>query len=496
MVGSSATTTSAPSISIGTGTSSTCAALISSSTTGTSVVAPSAPPPEIVAPAAAATSSNPQEISAAANNSNTSTLLNTAAPPPFAAPTSIAASVAASPTPQQQPPSGTAIPPLACPATSTTATTSTTASTPHNDNSNGASGGCTAGAGSNGKGAPAAPRAVDLSDLSPPPAISPLPARRAAGFPPPLPGVVLDLNVSEQSNIANQYYTRDVFLALRFSNPWSSGVRVFTAKAQASRALNGNRLTCSESSWMAQQMKQKWDTHTEDDVQIVRKVKAILNKISDQTFDKLSEDIINTGIYKPQSVEALMTEVFDKVTTQHHFIDLYTRLCVRLCEHFSSDETKAKLEEMGVPANKSFRHALLNCAQTYFEENLRPEEGILGAKVKDEAACERELKYKTKLIGNVKFIAKLLIHRLLAVKLFIPITQELRREGSVIALECLAVLLSISGEFLETFAQYRAYLDDLFENCLRANMTDKANPNRLRCLLMDVVDKRRNKWRN
>ena len=91
---------------------------------------------------------------------------------------------------------------------------------------------------------------------------------------------------------------------------------------------------------------EKWDKETEDDVMIVRKIKSSLNKLSDATFDKLSEEILNSGICKPYHIEALMSEVFEKVTTQHHFCDLYTRLCNRLCEHFNAEDSR-KLEEWG-----------------------------------------------------------------------------------------------------------------------------------------------------
>ncbi len=41
----------------------------------------------------------------------------------------------------------------------------------------------------------------------------------------------------------------------------------------------------------------------------------------------------------------------------------------------------------------SFKRALLNQTQQFFEENLIPPEGVLNASVKNEEAIEKEMKY-------------------------------------------------------------------------------------------------------
>ena len=84
---------------------------------------------------------------------------------------------------------------------------------------------------------------------------------------------------------------------------------------------------------------------------------------------------------------------------------------------------------------------LLNQTQTFFEDNVTPPEGILEAKVDDGAAREKEIKYKNKLIGNMKFIGNLLKYRILANRLLLNICQTLLEQDTPITIECLCVLV-------------------------------------------------------
>lgn len=57
-----------------------------------------------------------------------------------------------------------------------------------------------------------------------------------------------------------------------------------------------------------------------EDAVIIRKMKGILNKLTEAKFDKLYADLLQSGIKTSVHFECLMKEVFDKAVTQHHFI--------------------------------------------------------------------------------------------------------------------------------------------------------------------------------
>jgi hypothetical protein len=96
-------------------------------------------------------------------------------------------------------------------------------------------------------------------------------------------------------------------------------------------------------------------------------MKLILNKLTIERFDLLYEQLIECGISSSSHVEILMREVFEKATTQHHFIGMYAQLCQRLHEWF----TKTNREGANSP-QPTFKKILLNQCQQSFELQLRP----------------------------------------------------------------------------------------------------------------------------
>merc|ERR1719487_174364 len=94
-------------------------------------------------------------------------------------------------------------------------------------------------------------------------------------------------------------------------------------------------------------------------------MKSILNKLTIERFAPLYQKLVACGIQKTLHLEALIHEVFEKATTQHHFINMYADLCALLHVHFAehpiTDDPKM-----------SFKKILLNGCQAFFERHLKP----------------------------------------------------------------------------------------------------------------------------
>lgn len=58
----------------------------------------------------------------------------------------------------------------------------------------------------------------------------------------------------------------------------------------------------------------------------MRQLKALLNKLTVEKFDKIYSQIISAGITEEAQVVQLMKMVFEKAVTQHHYIQV---CCVR-----------------------------------------------------------------------------------------------------------------------------------------------------------------------
>jgi len=255
------------------------------------------------------------------------------------------------------------------------------------------------------------------------------------------------------------------------------------------------KLDVSDDSWVARQAarrrtKSKGDvsgTESLSDEDIVRTVKSILNKLTVEKFESLSVQLLHCGIRGPLHLEILIQEVFEKATTQHHFIDMYADLCDMLNIHYSENC-------MNEDPKKNFKKVLLHSCQASFEKNLTPPKGLSELNHEDRTAAERL--YKMRMLGNIRFVGALLVRKMLASKVMLAIMEELLQAPTPEALESLAALLTVVGPTFDTPDwAYRMTLNAIFsqiEKLIKKGSIDK----RLSCILKDVLDLRNGGWKD
>lgn len=245
-------------------------------------------------------------------------------------------------------------------------------------------------------------------------------------------------------------------------------------------------------SWSASmQNKRSVKTDVDDDNgQVSRKACLILNKLTVEKFDSLFEQLATCGITKPVHLEMLMREVFNKATTQHHFIAMYADLCVRL-----DQDSRISSAVQAAGQQHSFRRLLLNQCQVSFEQLLQSAEAPQDAnKCADDE--EAALKRKQQALGNIKLIGQLLVRGIVSSKLLVECSEELlrSRDSCPEALESLAALVTVAGKQFDTQSwPYHARFVEVF-SCMRKLWKDKSTPPRVRFLLRDVLDVREAGW--
>jgi hypothetical protein len=246
-------------------------------------------------------------------------------------------------------------------------------------------------------------------------------------------------------------------------------------------------LTVSPKSWAAQQRIRRAALESKDDValDLGRKVRALLNKLTEERFECLCGQILALQISTSAELAIISEEIFEKATTQNGFRALYSELCLRIDAHLSKETS-----EIG---GRAFRKALANECQASFERHLQSTDVAALANFLGDERIEQEMKLKMHRIGNVRFIGELLVRRLLAPKLIAPIVQELLR-GDESALESLIALLTILAPcFEQKPSLYQAPLKDAFATLCRRR-SDKELSLRMRCQLNDLFDARDRKW--
>jgi len=245
----------------------------------------------------------------------------------------------------------------------------------------------------------------------------------------------------------------------------------------------------SENSWAAKQRarrNQRADCESvRTDEEVVRAMKSILNKLTIEKFPQLYQQMLSCGICTVGHLQKLIQEVFEKATTQHHFIDMYADLCAQLHVHFAQNP-------ISNDSSASFKTILLNVCQASFKSHLSPSVDFTCLEPMEKR--EAELKYKMHMLGTIRLVGALLVRKMLASKVLLAIAQELLSEQTPEALETLAALLTVVGaEFDTPTFMHHVALKAIF--CQVQSLAAKGSvPPRVRCLLRDVMDLRASGW--
>jgi len=216
-----------------------------------------------------------------------------------------------------------------------------------------------------------------------------------------------------------------------------------------------------------------------------REVKSILNKLTRERFDTLYSKLLSCcagAAARDEVIDVVAREVFAKATTQHNYIDLYADVC-----------SKLNADLVGGSVEVNFKRSLLDQCQRSFHLHLQPPR--IDQCLDYEEQYEELVKYKTKMLGNVRLIGNLLRLRMLSPKIIFFCTDELLGIGSNEALETLCAFLDTLGAAFDTPEwPGRPRLEEVFTRAQNF-AEDPQRSARIRCLLKDLLDKRRNGWR-
>jgi hypothetical protein len=264
----------------------------------------------------------------------------------------------------------------------------------------------------------------------------------------------------------------------------SKGVEI-SPREDVCRLRKGSTLAPSPTSWSEQQRIRKLSVSSTEGGQssekVARMARSLLNKLTKAKFESLSSQILELPFSTPEQLSVVASEIFEKATTQDGFRSLYVDLCMRLNTHLAQQSSSV--------SDKDFRKALANACQAIFDRSLQPGEARNFDGMSEEERFELEVKVKTQRLGTMRFIGELLVKRLLAQKLMVPIMFELLA-GDEAALESLIALLTVvAPEFDQKPSPYQAPLHDTFSTLSRKTKDKSLSP-RLRFQLRDLFDAR------
>ncbi|THC99681.1 hypothetical protein EYZ11_000842 [Aspergillus tanneri] len=242
---------------------------------------------------------------------------------------------------------------------------------------------------------------------------------------------------------------------------------------------------------------------------VQRKVKAALNKMTPENFEKISGQILEIVSQSKDETDGrtlrqVIQLTFEKATDEAHWASIYAKFCKRMLESMSLDIKDENIRDKNgnvVAGGSLFRKYLLNRCQEEFERgwkvNLPPKpEGQT-----EEAAMMSDEYYiaaaaKRRGLGLVKFIGELYKLGMLTERIMHECVKKLvDYEGlpDEAEVESLTSLLRTIGASLDMSEKGHAMMDAYFHR-ISLMMQTPGLPSRLRFMLLDIIDLRSARW--
>uniref|UniRef100_A0A2P2MST1 Eukaryotic translation initiation factor 4G n=1 Tax=Rhizophora mucronata TaxID=61149 RepID=A0A2P2MST1_RHIMU len=224
-----------------------------------------------------------------------------------------------------------------------------------------------------------------------------------------------------------------------------------------------------------------------------RQLKAILNKLTPQNFEKLFEQVKAVEIDNTSTLNGVISQIFDKALMEPTFCEMYANFCHRLAGElpdFSEDNEKI-----------TFKRVLLNKCQEEFERGEREQEEANKADEEGETKCseeereEKRLKARRRMLGNIRLIGELYKKRMLTERIMHECIKKLLGQSQnpdEEDVEALCKLMSTIGEMID-HPKAKEHMDAYFDIMTMLSNNMKMS-SRLRFMLKDAIDLRKNKW--
>jgi len=227
---------------------------------------------------------------------------------------------------------------------------------------------------------------------------------------------------------------------------------------------------------------------TSDTDALGRRVHGLLNKLTPEKFDALSEQLCTIQYQDQVALQTLVRLIFDMALLQGHYCKMYAELCSKLNGRLvgvSASPTSSPSD----PQPATFRRALLSKCQPEFEN-------------RDEAQMT-PIDRKRKL-GNIRFVGELFKMQMLPEKIILrdcimSLNSSIHKlsdvkdqdvDGMEKEIEALCQLLTTVGEELH---KKRVDLSHVFRD-LNYLVSGNQLSSRIRFMIMDIIDLRSNGW--
>ncbi|EDR09105.1 uncharacterized protein LACBIDRAFT_249451 [Laccaria bicolor S238N-H82] len=244
-----------------------------------------------------------------------------------------------------------------------------------------------------------------------------------------------------------------------------------------------------------------------------RKVKGLLNKLTMEKFDSISDQVIAWANKSEKEKDGrtliqVIRLVFEKATDEATWSEMYARLCRKMMEQISSkvqDDGIKATDGKPIAGGQLFRKYLLNRCQEDFERASQDEAAKAANEQSKEGGAEEVALYseeyyaaqkaKRQGLGLIKFIGELFKLQMLTERIMHECVKKLL--GNVEnpeeeEIESLCKLLTTVGASLDT-PKARAHMDVYFSRMKELTKSQNVS-SRMQFMLQDIIELRERKW--
>ncbi|XP_052898948.1 eukaryotic translation initiation factor 4 gamma 3-like [Anopheles moucheti] len=274
------------------------------------------------------------------------------------------------------------------------------------------------------------------------------------------------------------------------------------------------KLKGSANAWKPSFMmpKVKLDPETEATQLLSREFRSALNKLTPENFAVLKEQIKQLTIDTEERLGNCIKILFEKAIMEPNFSDTYAQLCKEL-------GTEIIVKTKGSDTVMNLKRQLISQCQIEFEKHhkecktntdlqeqneKRTEQGEQTAEQTEEMKMELEEqtnRIRRRALGTIRFIGALYKQDQLGTNTMVSCVMLLLQDSMLDeeSLECVCKLLTTIGARIED-SQGRT-LQDCFDKLQqiseRKKLLSNGEPvcNRIRFMIMDLLDLRKDKWR-
>ncbi|CAJ1779180.1 unnamed protein product [Sphenostylis stenocarpa] len=223
-----------------------------------------------------------------------------------------------------------------------------------------------------------------------------------------------------------------------------------------------------------------------------RQLKGILNKLTPQNFEKLFDQVRAVNIDNEITLNGVISQIFEKALMEPTFCEMYANFCFHLA---------AALPDLSQDNEKiTFKRLLLNKCQEEFERGEQEQEEANKAdegevKLSNEEREEKRTKARRRMLGNIRLIGELYKKKMLTERIMHACIKKLLgqyQDPDEEDIEALCKLMSTIGEMID-HPKAKEHMDAYFE-IMRSLSNNMNFSSRVRFMLKDVIDLRKNKW--